>query len=371
LLTLQLFLKDKSLLSAVSIILFLEIIMQMGCYKPFQKKSSYAQSVNRITDTAVSTLPTLKPNLLIIGTSIAYEGISIERLNEKIKDRGFVAQSIAIPGSELIVQELALRKILKENSDIKYIVHVNELQFPWIDRRALIEASLSMITELNRWEAIQKLEEDRYLVEWADYAYLFVRWVSYKKDIADMLLRPDKRWKEFARGLKRDSENPYAYANEYTPSLSHFQFDTIGDCMFKTSPGSLIPEGSNKHHIDAVHKTCKLVHETKLPLDSNELTELFKLRLSNFYKYINSKNIKIINVYPPVNTHLNPEDNELRREFWEKEFSDSLQNQKFNLSDVIPRENNSDYYYDVIHLNKRGMEMFTDSLAESILKHVI
>jgi hypothetical protein len=153
--TLKEFLKDKSLLFALFIVLLCEGFMQIGCYKPFQKKNSYAQSVNKITDSAIRSLPILKPNVLIVGTSIAYEGLSAKRLNEKIKEKGLVAQSIAIPGSELIVQELALRKVLKSNPDIKYIIHVNEMHLPWVDRRILIDSSLAMITELDRWEALQ------------------------------------------------------------------------------------------------------------------------------------------------------------------------------------------------------------------------
>lgn len=205
------FLKDKSFLFAFALILLTEMFMQLGCYKPFQKKTSYAQTVNRITDSAVKSIPLLKPNLLIIGTSIAHEGISTKRLNEKIKSKGLIAQSIAIPGSELIVQELALRKFLKANPDLKYIIHVNEMHLPWVDRRTLIDSSLAMVTEFNRREVLLKLKEDRYEVTWKDYIYLFVRWVAYRHDIADLILKPEKRWKEFGREFKKDKSNPYIY----------------------------------------------------------------------------------------------------------------------------------------------------------------
>jgi len=185
------------------------------------------------------------------------------------------------------------------------------------------------------------------------------------------MLKPEKRWKDFGKEWKRDHSNPYSYTNEYTQSLTPYNFTSVSDCIEKTSPGVQIPLDSDKHHIDALYKTCKMVNETKFSVEANELTELFKLRLNNFYKFINSKKIKIINVYPPVNTHLNCNDNDLRRQFWEKEFSESLKNQKFDLSRVIPEEKNSDYYYDLIHLNEKGMEVFTDALAESILKNVI
>ncbi len=361
------FLKDKSFLFALLIILLSESLLQFGCYRPFLKKSSYAQNVNHITETAVRSLPNLSPNLLIVGTSIAYEGISVKRLNEQLQGSGFVAQSIAIPGSELITQELALRKILSTNHNIKYIIHVNELQLPWVDRKKLIPSTLAMVSELDRISAIKRLNEDRYELEVGDYITLVSRWVAYRNDIADFILRPDKRLKEFGKSLKSKSDSFYAYENSYPFSLSQFKFQNLEDCKVETKKGSLIPEGSDRHHLDAIYKTCFLVADTKLTLESNELTDLFLLRLKNFYSYVRSQNIKIINIYPPVSSYLDLEDNDLRKEFWEKEFAEELNNQKFDLSRILPQEKNSDYFYDIIHLNQRGMEKFTDELARSIL----
>ncbi|NBU99399.1 MAG: hypothetical protein EBS19_14530 [Spirochaetia bacterium] len=166
------FFRDKSLLSALLIIILAEISLQFGCYKKFLKKNSYAWSVNHITDTAVKSLSKLKPNTLIMGTSIAYEGLSPEILNEKLSNEGLVFQSLAIPGSELVVQELALRKILDEPNEIKYIIHVNELQLPWVDRLALLDSSLSMIAEFNRIQGISRLHDDEYELKINDYFFL-------------------------------------------------------------------------------------------------------------------------------------------------------------------------------------------------------
>ncbi len=367
----QEFLKDKSILTSIILILLAECFMQIGCYKPFLKKSSYAQNVNKITDSAIRSFPTLKPNVLVLGTSIAYEGISIRRLNEKIKSKGLVAQSIAIPGSELMVQELALRKILKANPELKYIIHVNELHLPWVDRRALIDSSLAMITEMDRREALIKLKEDHYDVSWKDYIYLLIRWVAYRKDIADLILKPEKRWKEFRRELKKDSTEHFVYTNAYKQSLTPYQFNSVAECLLNTGPGKTIPETSDRHHLDALHKTCRLVFDTKFTLETNEMTDLFKIRLKNLYQFINENKIQIINVFPPVNEHLNLEDNDLRKEFWEREYKDILSSRRIDLSRTIPNKNNSDYYYDLIHFNEKGMEIFTDALAESILKHAI
>ena len=365
------FFKDKSLLTALLIISLVEIGMQFGCYKTFQKKSSYAWSVNHITDTAIRSLSELKPNTLIMGTSIAYEGLSPEILNEKLSKEGLVFQSISIPGSELIVQELALRKILEEPNEIKYIIHVNELQLPWVDRLSLLDATLSMIAEFNRIEGINRLHDDKYEIKINDYLFLLLKWVAYRRDIADFLLSPDKRIKDIGKELNKDNRNLYAYKNEYLPAMSLYDFNSIEECILKSAPNSFIPQLSDKYHRDALFRTCKLAKDTKLPIEKNNLTDIYKIRIRNLYSYINSKNIKIINIYPPVPELLDRADYQERIKFWNTEFGEILSDTKYDLSDIIPIENNSDYYYDMIHLNKVGMELFTKELIDIVLKNKI
>ncbi len=365
------FFKDKSLLTAILIISIAEISMQFGCYKIFQKKSSYAWSVNHITDNAVRSLGELKPNILIMGTSIAYEGLSPELLNEKLSKEGYVFQSIAIPGSELVVQELALRKILEEPNEIKYIIHVNELQLPWVDRLGLLDATLSMIAEFNKKDGIRRLHDDNYDIKVNDYLFLILKWVAYRRDIADFILSPDKRLKDIGKEFNRDKNSFYSYKNEYLPAMSLYDFKSIEECITKSSPISIIPTYSDKYHKDALYRTCILAKETKLPIVKNNLTDIYKIRIKNLYNYINSKNIKIINVYPPVPEMLDKADYQERIKFWNNEFIHILSETKYDLSNAIPNENNSDYYYDMIHLNKKGMELFTNELIDTLLKNKI
>ena len=362
------FLKDKSFLSALFFILLTESFLQLGCYKVFLKKSSYAKTVNRVTDTAVKSLEVLKVNTIIMGTSIAYEGISPRILNEKLNPYSVSIQSIAIPGSEFIVQELALRKVLENSNDIKYVIHVNELQLPWVDRKELLTATLSMVSEFNRMEAVRKLKEDDYKTDYTDYGYLFLRYVAYRRDMADFILSPEKRLKDIGREI-RGEFSLYAYSNEYRESMGLYKFNTIEDCIKATMPGIVIPSGSNEFHRDSINKTCRLAGESKFSLSKNESTDLYKKRLSNLYKYIKSKNIQIINVYPPVPMILDYDDYKKRMEFWESEYRDILSDIRFDLSGSVEKENNSDYYFDMIHLNQRGMFLFSNALSETLIQY--
>ncbi len=360
------FFKDKSILSAILILLSLEIMMQFGCYKPFLKKSSYAQTVNHITDTAVGSLKTLNPNILIIGTSIAYEGISVELLNELMKSNQLIAQSVAVPGSELIVQDLAIKKILANENSIHTIVHINDLLFPWVDRASLVDSTLSMVGEFNRADAVQDILNDGYRTTWEDYSFLFIKFIAYRRDMGDLFLSPGKRIKDFGREFKRTSGLVYPYDNIYPESMSSYKISSLEDCANKTSAGSIIPESSNPHHKDALFRTCNLALGSKLSFEKNQFTDLYGKRLSNLYQYIRSKNIKIINVYPPVPSLLDNNNYSLRIGFWEKEYANILSDNRIDLSESIPTESNTDYYYDMVHLNKKGKEIFTNHLAEKL-----
>ena len=340
--------------------------MQFGCYKPFLKKSSYAQTVNHITDTSVASLKTLNPNTLIIGTSIAYEGISVELFNELMKSNQLIAQSVAVPGSELIVQNLAIKKILASENSIHTIVHINDLLFPWVDRVALVDSTLSMVGEFNRADSVQDIINDDYNTRWEDYSFLFIKFLAYRRDMGDFFLNPDKRIKDFGREFKKSHGLVFPYDNLYLESMSTYKISSLEDCAKKTSAGSIIPEGSNPHHKDALFRTCNLALGSKLSFEKNHFTELYGKRLFNLYQYIRSKKIKIINVYPPVPSLLDNNNYSLRIEFWEKEYAKILSENRIDLSESIPIENNTDYYYDMVHMNKKGKEIFTKQLAEKL-----
>ena len=105
------FFLDKSFLSALIIIFLIEGSFQLGCYKNFLKKNSYASNVTRITDHALSKKNELDPDILILGTSLAYEGISMRLLNEKLTSLNLKAQTIAILSSRKSVRRIQKRKV--------------------------------------------------------------------------------------------------------------------------------------------------------------------------------------------------------------------------------------------------------------------
>jgi hypothetical protein len=364
------FFKDKSILAALFIILLLETSMQFGCYKIFQKKNSYAYSVNKITDHAINHKADLDPDILILGSSIAYEGISSQILNDKLKPLNLKAQSIAISGSELIVQELALEKALKTFKNVKYIIHVNDVQFPWIDYSKLSDATLSMISELDRVNALLNILEYEYEFSYPEISFVLFRFISYRRDIGDFILNPDKRIKDIGKRKKETSTTAYNYENSYLESLSLYSFKSLDECVQVTLASSPTPTLSNPFHKDAIYRTCKLASSAKLSILENENTKLYYKRLTHLYAYIRKNNIKIINVFAPLPTHLDEKDYPERIKFWKTNFKDILGERVLDLSTSLPVDSNAEYYYDLAHMNKKGMEAFSEILAKELLKEI-
>ncbi|MCX7998933.1 MAG: SGNH/GDSL hydrolase family protein, partial [Leptospiraceae bacterium] len=106
------FYKDKRFYVPVLILVCFELLLQTGIMKPFLKKNSYAANVNRILNHVLEKQKEHDPQVLILGTSVAYQGLSPRILQEYWTPLGLKIQSIAIPGSELIVQDLASQKVL-------------------------------------------------------------------------------------------------------------------------------------------------------------------------------------------------------------------------------------------------------------------
>lgn len=364
------FFKDKSVIASLLILLSIEVFMQFGGYTSFLKKNSYASNVNRISDHVIFKTNELDPDILILGSSLAYQGLSVPILNQKLEHLGLKVQSLALPGGDLIVQGLLLEKALKHFTKLKYIIHVNEAEMPWIDQRIPSEPTLAMASELNRKLALERLLEDDYKLSYSEFAFVLFKLIAYRRDLGDALLNPGKRIKDFGRFRKNLNTNPYEYENIYEESLALYDFKTIDDCLQVSSPFSPIPVGSNALHKDGLSKTCSLAKTFELPLDKNELTDLYAKRLKNFYNNIESNHIKIINVYPPFPHYLDFVNYPARINFWQKEFQPIIgKNKVINLLNIIPRESNSEYFYDLIHLNRKGMALFSDRLGDSLIEY--
>ena len=156
------FYKDKRFYILILVIFLFELCLQTGIYKPLLKKRSYAANVNLITDHIIDKKEEHDPDILIIGTSVAYQGLSLPILQNKIQDTGYKIQSVAIPGSELIVQSLAVEKVLREFKNVKLVIYVGEITMPWVSKTDLTLPTLAMIGEFDKTDFLPKIIDFEY-----------------------------------------------------------------------------------------------------------------------------------------------------------------------------------------------------------------
>ena len=395
------FYKDKRFYIPILLLIVFEISFQIFAdfYRPYLKKKSYAANVNQIIGHIVEKKEEHDPDILLIGTSVAYQGLSLPVLQEKIKDTGYKIQSVAIPGSELIVQNLAVEKVLQEFKNVKLVIYVGEITMPWVSKTDLSPPTLAMINEFDKTSAIKKVKDFEYdaskvdikidfknwkeskfyigyIYNFDEWAYLFFKSIAYRRDLNDFLADPAKRLKYISRRRANPNLNFYEYENDKTEKMSDYNISNIDDCMIKTSPDynlEPIPTNSNLDHKKAIFDTCWVAKFSTHVQTRTPETELCFRRLSHIYSHIKEKNIKIINIFAPYSNIIDTQlGGDGRVKVWKEEL-DKINPPNAISEDfrfVFNEKNSDDYCYDVIHLNHAGAVLFSEALGDYLKKNM-
>ncbi|MCB1160691.1 MAG: SGNH/GDSL hydrolase family protein [Leptospiraceae bacterium] len=368
------FYKDKRFYIPILFFLILEVLLQLGLYVPFLRKNSYAANVNRILHHVQEKQKEHDPDILILGTSVAYQGLSMKAMNESMGKYGYKVQSIAIPGSELLVQELATEKVLRKFKKVKLLIHVMEVTMPWVQATDLSIPTLAMISEFNRIQAAIELKKFYYQPSYEDYGFVLIRSIAYRRDLRHFLLAPGERMKHYFRALKNPNTGIADFENDSREKISHYPLLSIEDCIKKTNPanGEVIPVGSNYYHKKALYDTCLLAKNTTKEFKKNKSTELYFKRLKYIYDRLKKENIRIINVMAPYSDLIEELNKKERFELWKEELGkmNGAKAELIDLQDIFLPEKNGDYFYDLIHLNHYGMIRFTEHLNQYLEKNI-
>lgn len=373
------FFADKRFLSALLVLFTFEFCLQIGGYKPFLKKNSYAANVNRITAHAVKSRSELDPDILILGTSVAFEGLSVRILNEILAETGYKVQTLAIPGSELIVQDQVLDNYLEEFPKAKVILHVMEAGMPWVDRDVLVLPTLAMLSELGNFKAIPVAKDFEYRIEWQDVGYLSFKSIAYRRDMNDFLYEPQERIKFLGREWRTPNTNPWDYDNPHPETVAAYKVRTIDECIEKTGPHNQdpIPEGSSERHKKMLYDTCALSKSTPTDTGSTPETERYFRRLSQIYKKIPQDRIRIVHVFAPYSEIIYHFGKSNRMPHWTQELNRVTQTTLgypqadiINLESLLDGDDNGKYCFDLIHLNRPGMEIFSKALGDILKKRI-
>ena len=395
---------DRRFLVPVIILFVIELILQTSIYKPFLKKNSYASNINRIIGQIIKKKKEHDPDILIVGTSVAYQGLDLKSLQEIINPTGLKIQSVAIPGSELIVQDLAVEKVLEEFTNLKLVIYVGEITMPWVSQRILTLPTLAMLGEFDRSKAIENIIEFEYKAEsdynpnfsfmisqkkydsikkhflfkdvsYADWSYIIFKSIAYRRDIGDFFTGPSKRIRDYKKSILFPNENFYDYENKYKQKMSLYPIHNLENCVKLTHPSENtdpIPKGSDFDHKKAIYDTCALSLFTTKTQHRTEETNLYFKRLSSIYKKIQNKNIKIINIFAPYSSIIDEKlGGEGRLQVWKEELKllNGENAEVVDFRNIFTKENSNDYCYDVIHLNREGALLFSKALGDYIVKN--
>ncbi len=369
------FYKDKRFYVPILILFCFELILQTGIVKPFLKKNSYAANVNRIINHVLEKQKEHDPNVLILGTSVAYQGLSPRILQDYLNPLNLKIQSIAIPGSELIVQDLASEKVLRSFKQVKTLIYVAEITMPWVAQSNLGLPTLAMIGEFDKKVFYKLPIEYEYNILMEDWAYLFIKSIAYRRDFRDFLLDPGKRIKHISRSLKNPNINFYDFENDHTEKMSSYAIETLSDCIEKTRAWNLppYPNNSNEDHKKAIFDTCDLASKITIETNQNKETELYFRRLSKVFHHYRSRKINILVVFAPYSHVMRHLGGKSRMQVWQDNLENLLGKEQAHIVDfqnLFDREDSNEYCYDTIHLNKLGMERFSQALGEYLQEYL-
>lgn len=361
--------RQRSFWIPILVLALFDLCLQTGVYRPYLKKGSFAANVIRNTDYVLEKKAEFEPTILLLGTSVAHQGLSLKTLNETLEPYGEKIQSIAMEGTELVVQDALVRNLLPKFPKVHTVLHILEISTPWVDQGDLQIHTLAMLGELDRRLAFPLIYEFNYNVRYDDLGFLAFKSIAYRRDIRDFILDPSKRLKDISRRKKEAKLTPWPHENTNLPSISMFpEVKDIKSCLKITNPGNGIaaPEGSDQFHKKAIWDTCGLGERTPVKVERTKQVNNYFHRLKilhNDIRHVGSENgqkIKIIGVIAPYSEIIKNWRSPDRNRIWEEEI------QKIDPTTVLldyqaslDGENNGDYYYDLIHLNRAGMEKFS------------
>ncbi len=366
------FLRDWRLLAPLLMLLSLEGVLQSGLYSYLLEPNSYAASVRHIVN-VVRRSP-VKPNVLVIGTSVAYQGILLPQLNDRLAPAGLRVQSVACQGCMLETQHRLYRELREEFPELRAVLHFGETALAWKARPSIDVANRSMLAQFGRIETLGLIREQEFPLEPWDYVYFNVRSITYQADMRDFALAPLTRFKSLTR-FQRKVRDDYPYVNEYAYGIDVFGARNLQECveLIPQRKDALIAAGkTDRHHANSTLQTCQIaLYEQGVPdPGAPQWNALFFRRLQRFYQEIDNDGRLIITALPPYSDLVNHLNSDQRMALWREELARLHGQREYYLLDLrssLDGPENQSYYYDLLHLNAPGAAVWTDRIAAALL----
>ncbi len=368
--------RQKKFWIPVLIFASFDLCLQTGMYRPYLKKGSFAANVVRNTEYVLEKKDVFEPTVLILGTSVAYQGLSLKTLNEVLAPYGEKVQSIAMEGTELVVQDSLVRNLLPKFKKVHTIIHILEISTPWVDQEFLQIHTLAMLGELDRKIAFPLIFDFNYNVQYDDLGFLTFKSIAYRRDMRDFILDPSKRLKDIGRRRKEEKVTPWPHENTNFPKISMYpEAKDVKSCLEATDPsnGREIPAGSDVFHKKAIWDTCDLAKKTPTEISKNSSVINYFHRLKLLHNDIrrigtdNGQKIRIVGVIAPYSEIIKTWRTQERNRIWQEEIRNiNPETVLLDYQTSLDGLHNGDYYYDLIHLNKEGMDKFSEIFSADL-----
>ncbi|MEM7179706.1 MAG: hypothetical protein AAF518_02255 [Spirochaetota bacterium] len=355
--------------------------MRSSLYESIQKPRSSAKNIKNIVSFVKKSK--IQPNLLFLGTSVAFEGINLQVFNQRLQAKGIRAQSGACESALLINQHL-IYKELKSIRSIQTIVHIADPIFPWTTSKKINAINLSMANEFSPIRTLSLMQEYQIPIDSTMKRFFYFRTISYRKDLQDAILSPLQRIKSLTKARNR------SHAEFYHVNQSSFQLSVYANPKSNICGASLrnIRKGlhldlqgnvftkenlkvSDSYHLNTVNRTCSFVQQnyTSIP-NSSSAKKLFFARLKLFYDEIHQSGHTLLVVFPAYSRHAHKLNSNFVMQAWSEFFATLPYIQSENIIDLrFPHKEflQDDLFYDPLHLNGEGAILFTKILAERFL----
>jgi hypothetical protein len=370
----------------------LELFLQSGVYGRYMlEKHSAADNVR--SNVKILRNSSVQPNALILGTSVAYQGLDIGELNAALNETGasIVAQSAACEGCMLQTQHLMYRVLKDRWPGMNTIIHVADTTLSSKARYEFDPANGSMMAQFARGEALELLRLHEFNLSYRDRLYFYVRAMTYQQDLREFVLNPLRRIRTIGERLRTPLPD-YTHINDNL--YSYGAFSARGDlaaCAHNAvlgidDDGNPVPEKkdgekldpavhrTDRHHRNAVHVTCNIANleKNQEPAGEAQWRKLYFRRVKALYDEIYADGRRVITIIPPYSDLILHANTDERIARWRKNLAAINAGRDYAFIDMRRSLNSFDspegrkYFYDVLHLNAEGSLVWTREVAAEL-----
>lgn len=313
-----------------------------------------------ILSTTLNTQKEFSTNTILLGSEFGFEGLDMIQLNQILSKKGMRVQNLSIPYSNPLIHLLTLETVLRSNSEIKYIVHIPN---PLEEKKSISETSFSLLTNFPLLRVITKINEFSYELsfsQWLRLLFKSAQIIHYLTSLFD----PEPSY--IPDEIMDSQDSPYLYLNARKDSIRDLHSSENIDCSIFKNKFENLSSIDFTSQITSIQEYCN--SEKSSNPASNIQASFFLIRMSVLYEFFSKKNLQVYLIRPPALFWEERKESEKLFSHWNQMNKESSITQWIDLSEVYPQSNPSEYFYDPIRPNQKGMKIFTEELGYEILK---